>query len=557
VNSLTDQQLLRDYAKSRSETAFAELVHRHVDHVYSTALRLVCDAQLAEDVAQGVFIALARSAGQLIECVALSGWLHRTTQNIASQTVRTEVRRRAREQEAVAMNELPAHESEAAWDQVAPQLDQALSELSQPDRDALMLRYFERKSAKEIGQILKLSSEAAQKRVTRATDRLREIFARREIAIGVNGLAVLISANAVKAAPIGLATTISTVVTLSGAAIATTTATTVTKAIIMTTVQKTLIAVTLVTAVGIGVFQANQNSQLRGQVRDYEQKQGALAEQIRQLQSERDAAAKRLASLTEGISKEKSNLSELLTMRSQLTGLKTAARQGNDPFVQEALKWKARKEKLQKIFRDDPSQAVPEMQLINDETFLDVARENNDLDSEVGMRTALSRIRFIAKNNFAAALMSALKKYVDQHKNQLPKDMLELNNYFDGSENYEPMLQQYKLLYSGKMGDLPQSANSFVVTDKTVIDPDYDQKWHIGPNGYGPEGRGPDGKPMSSSSSAPSGTDILVPELAEVFKAFAADNNGQTSLDPAQLEPYLKTPQQKAAWQQIMQMKTH
>src|SRR5438128_7041460 len=106
MNSLTDQQLLRDYTGRRSEAAFAELVRRQVDFVYSAALRMVRDAHLAEDVTQGVFVALAQNARQLTNRAVLSGWLHRTAQNIAAQTVRTDVRRRAREQEAAVMNDL-------------------------------------------------------------------------------------------------------------------------------------------------------------------------------------------------------------------------------------------------------------------------------------------------------------------------------------------------------------------------------------------------------------------------------------------------------------------
>ena len=100
MNSLTDQDLLRDFDAHKSDAAFNELTRRHVDLVYSAALRMVCDAHLAQDVTQGVFIALAQSARQLAERPILSGWLHRTTQNLAANTVRSEVRRRTREEKA-------------------------------------------------------------------------------------------------------------------------------------------------------------------------------------------------------------------------------------------------------------------------------------------------------------------------------------------------------------------------------------------------------------------------------------------------------------------------
>lgn len=249
MNDQTDAQLLRAYAERRSEPAFAELVRRHVDFIYSAALRMVCDSHLAQDVTQGVFLALAKSAAQLTDRQVLSGWLHRTAQNIAAQTVRTDVRRRAREQEAVTMNELLATEPDADWEHIAPQLDAALGELAEADRDAVLLRYFERKPASELAQVLGVSDEAAQKRVSRAVERLREFFAKRGVTVGTSGLAVAISAHAVQAAPVGLAVAISTAATLTGTTIATTATATALKTIAMTTLQKTLIATIVVASI--------------------------------------------------------------------------------------------------------------------------------------------------------------------------------------------------------------------------------------------------------------------------------------------------------------------
>jgi RNA polymerase sigma factor (sigma-70 family) len=234
VNEQTDSQLLRSYIECRSEAAFAELAGRHVDFVYSAALRMVRDPHLAEDVTQGVFVALAKNAGQLTGRSVLSGWLHRTAQNIAAQTVRTIERRRTREKEAAVMNELLATDSDVSWDHIAPHLDAALGELSEPDRDALLLRYFERKSAREMEQTLGISDEAAQKRVSRAVERLHDFFAKRGVTSGASGLAVVITANAVQAAPAGLVVTISTAAVLTGTTLATTATVTATKAIAMT-----------------------------------------------------------------------------------------------------------------------------------------------------------------------------------------------------------------------------------------------------------------------------------------------------------------------------------
>jgi RNA polymerase sigma factor (sigma-70 family) len=272
VNSRTDKELLRDYSEGGSEAAFAELVRRHVDFVFSAALRLVRDAHLAQDVSQKVFLALAQHAGQLMGHAVLSGWLHRATHNLSVNTVRADVRRRIREQEAAIMNEVFAAESEGAWETVAPHLDAALNELSEPDRNVVLLRYFERKSAREMADALGISGEAAQKRVNRAVERLRELFSKRGVAVGANGLIVLITANAVQSAPTGLAITISTAV-LAGASLHASAAIATTKIITMTTLQKTIIASVIAAAVGTGIYEVrlaahnrNQNLALQHQV---------------------------------------------------------------------------------------------------------------------------------------------------------------------------------------------------------------------------------------------------------------------------------------------------
>ncbi|MBI4326504.1 MAG: sigma-70 family RNA polymerase sigma factor [Chloroflexi bacterium] len=207
MNGKPDHELLRDYAERGVETAFGELVRRHIDLVYSAAVRLVVDRHLAEDVTQAVFVALAQNAWKLAGRSVLSSWLHLTTRNLAAKTVRTEVRRRSREQEATAM-QANSSKLEPVWDNIAPHLDEALSQLGDADRDAIMLRFFERKNAREIGERLGLSEEAAQKRVTRALERLREVIRSRGVVVPSAALAGAISSQAVLAAPAGLAATL-------------------------------------------------------------------------------------------------------------------------------------------------------------------------------------------------------------------------------------------------------------------------------------------------------------------------------------------------------------
>jgi hypothetical protein len=181
----------------------------------------------------------------------------------------------------------------------------------------LLLRYFQCKSASEIAHTLGISEDAAQKRVSRAVERLREFFAKRGVTVGAGGLVVTISASAVQAAPAGLAATISSAAVLAGTTIATTTTATITKAIAMTTLQKTLITATLTAAIGTGIYEAHQAAQLREQNQTLQQQQAPFVEQIQQLQRERDDATNRLAGLQDEIAETKSNNLELLKLRAQ------------------------------------------------------------------------------------------------------------------------------------------------------------------------------------------------------------------------------------------------
>ena len=321
----TDLELLARYTRQNAEDAFAEIVRRHLDLVFSAALRQVRSPQLAEEVAQSTFISLARDANRLAPDTILAAWLYQVTHHTAANVVRREARRQLREQIASEMNAI--NSTLADWTHIEPLLDEAMHALDDTGRAAVLLRYFENKSLREVGQTLGMSDDAAQKRVRRAVERLREFFVKRGVTIGASGLGVVISANAVQGAPVGLAVTISTAAALAGTTIATTATATAAKAIAMTTLQKTLITATLAAAVGTGIYQAHEASTLRSQTRTLQQQAAPLSEQINQLTRDRDGATLQLAALRNENERLNRNSAELTRLRSEVGRLRQTERE--------------------------------------------------------------------------------------------------------------------------------------------------------------------------------------------------------------------------------------
>jgi RNA polymerase sigma factor (sigma-70 family) len=218
---MDDATLLRRYAEDRSEGDFAELVRRHLNLVYSAALRQVNgDTHLAQDVTQLVFTDLARKAAQLAGHRVLAGWLHTSTRFAAAKLVRGEQRRRTREQETSLMQE-PDPSASLDWERVRPVLDEALGEMDDRDREAILLRYLEGCDFAQVGAKLALTDNAARMRVDRAIDKLRILLARRGVTSTAAALSLVLGSQAVVAAPAGLAGTV-TCTALAGAGTAAT-----------------------------------------------------------------------------------------------------------------------------------------------------------------------------------------------------------------------------------------------------------------------------------------------------------------------------------------------
>ena len=229
---MDDRDLVRAFNEARSEAAFAELVGRHVGFVYRTALRVLDgDVHAAKDVSQSVFIDLASKASTLDNRPSLTGWLHTSTVYAATKAIRSARRRHAREQEALMMQEPSQTDGPGIeWERLQPDLDALLLELKEPDREAILLRFFRQWSFAELGRKFGVTDNAARMRVERALDKLRSGLARRGMTSSASALAVLLARQSVGAAPDGLAASI---VASSMAAVATATGPTTVVAAVM------------------------------------------------------------------------------------------------------------------------------------------------------------------------------------------------------------------------------------------------------------------------------------------------------------------------------------
>ena len=204
---MKDGALLRQFAQTRSHEAFRELVGRHTNLVYACALQRLRDAHAAEDVTQAVFLTLALKAKDLRADTSLPGWLFTTTRYVAARYQRGEQRRKEREMRAFAEHQITLTGETAAWSDLQPHLAGALDSLSGADREAVLLRFYQQASHREVAAALHVNEEAAKKRVNRALDKLRHFFTKKGVTLSVTAFSGLLAANAVQAAPAGLAAT--------------------------------------------------------------------------------------------------------------------------------------------------------------------------------------------------------------------------------------------------------------------------------------------------------------------------------------------------------------
>ena len=322
MQELDDIALLRQYTEQNSEEAFAALVSRHVNKVYSVALRHTRNPHQAEEITHAVFVILAKKSGQLGKKVVLSGWLYETSRLTAVTFIRSEIRRARREQQAHMQNLLNEADTDV-WPKIAPLLDAAMAGLSETDRHAIVLRFFDGKNMQEVGTALGASEDAAKMRVNRAVEKLQRFFLKRGIASTTAILTAAISANSVQAAPVTLAKTVTAVAIATGATASASTLTFIKGALnIMawTNAKTAIVSAVVVGMAALSVVQHQAQVKLREQNETLQQQQAPLAEQIRQLQKQFADATNRAGNLLAENTqlKSNSNHNELLKLRGQV-----------------------------------------------------------------------------------------------------------------------------------------------------------------------------------------------------------------------------------------------
>jgi RNA polymerase sigma factor (sigma-70 family) len=352
-----DEQLLQQYRQAGSESAFGELVTRHIDVVYSAALRVADgDGPLAQDVTQTVFVDLARKARSLPRDVVLAGWLYRHSWFTAAKMVRTERRRQAREQTAMEMRALDDNTG-SSWDLLAPHLDESLNQLSASDRDAIVLRFLKQQDFRAIGAALGVSEDAAQKRVSRALEKLRGTLTKRGVALTATALASVLAAEAVTAAPAGLAISVTTTALAGAATVGTGLSLATMKIMAMTKLQIGVAGAILIAGVATPlVLQHRSLSRMReenNRMREENQSLHQQASQMAQLAAENQRLSNLLARAGSSQSPDQDQLRELLRLRGETTRLRSDAQanaKSANPML-DMLKTPAGKEMMKAAMR--------------------------------------------------------------------------------------------------------------------------------------------------------------------------------------------------------------
>ncbi len=403
---MSDLDLLQSYARDESQAAFAALVERHLGLVYSAALRQVRSRPLAEEIAQSVFSDLARRAGSLRAGQPLAAWLFVVTRRTAVDVIRRESSRQAREKIAAEIDAM--NHPTPAWEQVKDLLDEAMTSLSDAERSAILLRFFENRSLREVGDSLGISEDTAQKRVSRALDRLRELLSRRGVSVSAAGLATGLSAHAIETAPATLAPAIASAAATAGSVAGGFALAHATHTVALTLVQKTIGAAGAAAVLGAVAIQASAISSQRAELAASPAEVARLTLALRDAETARQAAAARLQST-----------------RARLS-LSSTTLPATDPTVEAALDaWVERVQRLKQLAAQRPALAIPELAALNEKDWFNQAK-TAQLETEEQIRETFRKLHLAARQTLAGNLDRALTAFAKANHDRLPAALADL-----------------------------------------------------------------------------------------------------------------------------------
>jgi RNA polymerase sigma factor (sigma-70 family) len=202
---MTDRELLARYVREGSQEAFAEIVGRHRDMVYSTCLRILGNREDAEDAAQATFMVLVRKAARLSGDEPLAGWLYRSAEFAARNARKIRFRRRRRELEARTMDAKKTRKKDDLWQETRPVLDAVLASLPARQRDAVVMRYLYGMSGSEVAAEMRRPRGTVTSWITRGLEGLRRGLRRRGVVMTSAALTGLLAGSTAEAAaPAGL-----------------------------------------------------------------------------------------------------------------------------------------------------------------------------------------------------------------------------------------------------------------------------------------------------------------------------------------------------------------
>lgn len=508
---MTELELLRRYAEEGSQEAFAELVRRHLDLVHSAALRQVRSPQLAEEVAQSVFLDLARKAGGLRPDTQLGAWLYAVTRRTAVDMIRRESRRQARERAAAEL----ATSSTPPWMRVEDLLDEAMASLRESDRQAVLLRYFQGRSLREVGGVLAISEDTAQKRISRAIGRLQDYFAAQGVAVSSAALTGGLSHHGVSAAPAALlAKIVAAAATKEVWSIA---AYTASRSAAAAMLQKAAVAAATL-ALSAGLFETGAWALQARTMALERQRRGALETQASRMAAAQAAAADRLKATESEIDRQLAD-----------------AQPGSDAALEARMnKWLGQISRLKATLVQQPVLNIPQLRYLTDRDWLEIASKA-DLSSDEGVHQALANLRNRAQGIFAQNLRTALFRYL-QANGAMPGDPSQLAAFFDEPVPAE-VLGQYAIRPSLSWRSASRSLRPSVIAIKAPVDIAYDQYWQIG-------------REAMSIGSA------LDQDVTNARRQYAEANNGATTWDPNLLQPFLVWPADPAVIQTWLDKQT-